>query len=149
MSLPKKRDNKIFQLYNPHSIATFSLDDTMLTVDLVAQDSSKVYSKTFTPQSYKDHSLISYFDSPSSLFRFVSQVSDKFVSTDGHGSIRIAFLAEELQERTIEIPLDGHGQAQMLHRIRSLERSFSELARQAFQSKRQSNEELQVIRKDF
>ena len=72
MSIPKKRDNKIFQLYNPHSMATFSLDDTVLTVDLVAQDSSKVYSKTFTPQSYKDHSLTSYFDSPSSLFRFVS-----------------------------------------------------------------------------
>lgn len=49
MILPKKRDNKIFQLINPHSTATFSLDDTVLTVDLVAQDSNKSYSKTFTP----------------------------------------------------------------------------------------------------
>lgn len=76
MSLPKKRDNKIFQLLNPHSTATFSLDDSILTVDLVAQASNKTYSKTFTPQIYKQHSLTSYFDSPCSLFNFVSQVSD-------------------------------------------------------------------------
>ena len=108
MSLPKKRDNRTFHLINPHSTATFSLDDTVLTVDLVAKDSSKAYSKTFTPQTYKEHSLTSYFDSPCSLFNFVSQVSDKFVSTDGQGNIKIAFLAEELQERTIQISLDGH-----------------------------------------
>lgn len=49
MSIPKKIDNKIFQLSNPHSQATFALDDTVLTVELVSQGSSKVYCKTFTP----------------------------------------------------------------------------------------------------
>lgn len=148
MSILKKKDNKVFQLYDPPSQATFFLDDTVLTVELVAQGCSKVYSKTFTPSNFKD-SLTSYFDSPSILFSFVSQVSDKFVSTDGQGTIKIAFLAEELQEKSIEISLDGHNQAQMMQRIRSLESSFSELAKHAYQSKKESNEELQAIRKDF